>query len=194
MSESSTPVEEQKQGTSRRTFLKVLGAAGATTAAIGCSSNTGEKLIPYLVQPDETVPGVSNYYASTCRECAAGCGVLLEVRDGRTFKVEGNPDHPLNRGALCSRGQATVQGLYNPGSLSPADAPKEWQALADLVDAGDPAARAAARDRAERGESGVRASSSISTRAEASRAFSMRGSRATECRRISATRRSRTAA
>ena len=114
MSDSSTPVTAPKLGTSRRTFLKVLGAAGATTAAIGCSSDTGEKLIPYLVQPDETVPGVSNYYASTCRECAVGCGVLLEVRDGRTFKVEGNPDHPLNRGALCSRGQASVQGLYNP--------------------------------------------------------------------------------
>ncbi|HMI57191.1 MAG TPA: molybdopterin-dependent oxidoreductase, partial [Gemmatimonadaceae bacterium] len=105
---------EPKAVTSRRTFLKVLGAASATTAAIGCSSNTGEELIPYLVHPDETVPGVSNYYASTCRECAVGCGVLLEVRDGRTFKVEGNPDHPLNRGALCSRGQAAVQGLYNP--------------------------------------------------------------------------------
>jgi Fe-S-cluster-containing dehydrogenase component len=114
MSERSTPVDEPKAVTSRRTFLKVLGAASATTAAIGCSSNTGEQLIPYLVHPDETVPGVSNYYASTCRECAAGCGVLLEVRDGRTFKVEGNPDHPLNRGALCSRGQASVQGLYNP--------------------------------------------------------------------------------
>jgi anaerobic selenocysteine-containing dehydrogenase/Fe-S-cluster-containing dehydrogenase component len=114
MRESTTPVSEPKQGTSRRTFLKVLGAAGATTAAIGCGSNTGEELIPYLVHPDETVPGVSNYYASTCRECAVGCGVLLEVRDGRTFKVEGNPDHPLNRGALCSRGQAAVQGLYNP--------------------------------------------------------------------------------
>jgi len=114
MSDSVTPLGEPKAGTSRRTFLKVLGAASATTAAIGCSSNTGEKLIPYLVQPDETVPGVSNYYASTCRECGVGCGVLLEVRDGRTFKVEGNPDHPLNRGALCSRGQASVQGLYNP--------------------------------------------------------------------------------
>ncbi|MEO8879359.1 MAG: molybdopterin-dependent oxidoreductase [Gemmatimonadaceae bacterium] len=114
MSESSTPGTDPKPGTSRRTFLKVLGAAGATTAAIGCGNDTGEKLIPYLVQPDETVPGVSNYYASTCRECAVGCGVLLEVRDGRTFKVEGNPDHPLNHGALCSRGQASVQGLYNP--------------------------------------------------------------------------------
>ena len=114
MSESTTPVSEPKPQPSRRTFLKVLGAAGATTAVAACSSNTGEELIPYLVHPDETVPGVSNYYASTCRECAAGCGVLLEVRDGRTFKVEGNPEHPLNRGALCSRGQAAVQGLYNP--------------------------------------------------------------------------------
>ncbi|HSU94589.1 MAG TPA: twin-arginine translocation signal domain-containing protein, partial [Gemmatimonadaceae bacterium] len=110
MSERTTPAGEPRAVTSRRTFLKVLGAASATTAVAACSSNTGEELIPYLVHPDETVPGVSNYYASTCRECAAGCGLLLEVRDGRTFKVEGNPDHPLNRGALCSRGQASVQG------------------------------------------------------------------------------------
>jgi anaerobic selenocysteine-containing dehydrogenase/Fe-S-cluster-containing dehydrogenase component len=114
MSESATPASEPKAVTSRRSFLKVLGAASATTAVAACSSNTGEELIPYLVHPDETVAGVSNYYASTCRECAAGCGLLLEVRDGRTFKVEGNPDHPVNRGALCSRGQASVQGLYNP--------------------------------------------------------------------------------
>ena len=73
-----------------------------------------EKLIPYLVSPDDTVPGVSTYFASTCRECAAGCGVLAETRDGRTIKLEGNPAHPVNRGALCARGQASVQGLYNP--------------------------------------------------------------------------------
>ena len=66
----------------------------------------------------------------------ASCGVLLEVRDGRTFKVEGNPDHPLNRGALCSRGQAAVQGLYNPDRYSPAHASQGWQARADHVDAG----------------------------------------------------------
>ncbi|MFI5241515.1 MAG: molybdopterin-dependent oxidoreductase, partial [Gemmatimonadales bacterium] len=117
MSDSSAPPGDAKQGTSRRNFLKVLGVAGATTAAVGCSSDKVERLIPYLVHPDETVPGVSNFYASTCRECAAGCGVLLEVRDGRTFKVEGNPDHPLNQGALCSRGQAAVQGLYNPDRI-----------------------------------------------------------------------------
>ena len=109
MSETSTP-----SGVRRREFLRILGATGAATAAVGCSSDRVAHLIPYLNQPDETVPMVSNYYASTCRECAAACGVLMETRDGRTFKLEGNPDHPLNQGALCMRGQAAVQGLYNP--------------------------------------------------------------------------------
>ncbi|HEY2851178.1 MAG TPA: molybdopterin-dependent oxidoreductase, partial [Gemmatimonadaceae bacterium] len=59
-------------------------------------------------------PGVSTYYASTCRECSAGCGVIIETRDGRAIKAEGNPDHPVNHGALCGRGQAALQGLYNP--------------------------------------------------------------------------------
>ncbi|MEJ7759747.1 MAG: molybdopterin-dependent oxidoreductase [Gemmatimonadaceae bacterium] len=105
---------ETKAGVKRRDFLKVVGAAGATTTAIGCSSEKVEKLIPYLVSPDETVPGVSTYYATTCRECSAACGVIAETRDGRTIKLEGNPAHPLNKGALCARGQAALQGLYNP--------------------------------------------------------------------------------
>ena len=81
---------------------------------VGCSSERVEKLIPYFVSPDQTVPGVSTYYASTCRECAASCGIIAETRDGRTIKLEGNPDHPVNRGALCAKGQAALQGLYNP--------------------------------------------------------------------------------
>ena len=101
-------------GVKRRDFLKVLGATGAATTAIGCSQERVEKLIPYLVSPDQTVPGVSNYYATTCRECAAGCGVIAETRDGRAIKLEGNPAHPVNRGALCARGQSALQGLYNP--------------------------------------------------------------------------------
>jgi len=105
---------ETTTGVRRREFLKVFGATGAATAAIGCTSERVEKLIPYLVSPDETVPGVSTYYASTCRECAAACGVIAETRDGRTIKLEGNPEHPVNRGALCARGQAALQGLYNP--------------------------------------------------------------------------------
>jgi Fe-S-cluster-containing dehydrogenase component/formylmethanofuran dehydrogenase subunit B len=98
----------------RRDFLKVLGVGTAATTMLGCASEKVEKLIPYLVSPDQTVPGVSTYYATTCRECSVGCGVIAETRDGRTIKLEGNPDHPVNRGALCARGQAALQGLYNP--------------------------------------------------------------------------------
>src|ERR1041385_2071024 len=99
----------------RREFLKVLGVSSAA-AATACSEHTGN-LIPYLVSPDQTVPGVSTYYATTCRECSAACGVIAETRDGRVLKLEGNPAHPLNRGALCARGQSAVQGLYNPDRL-----------------------------------------------------------------------------
>src|ERR1043165_2387554 len=99
----------------RREFLKVLGVSSAA-AATACSEHTAN-LIPYLVSPDQTVPGVSTYYATTCRECSAACGVIAETRDGRVIKLEGNPAHPLNRGALCARGQSAVQGLYNPDRL-----------------------------------------------------------------------------
>ncbi|MDB4908282.1 MAG: hypothetical protein JWO05_3066 [Gemmatimonadetes bacterium] len=105
--------DTKASGVKRRDFLKILGAGTAAVSAAACSEPTG-KLIPYLVSPDQTVPGVSTYYASTCRECAAGCGIIVETRDGRAIKIEGNPEHPLSRGALCARGQSALQGLYNP--------------------------------------------------------------------------------
>jgi Fe-S-cluster-containing dehydrogenase component len=112
--EASPAVGTEPNGVKRREFLKVLGMGAAATTMLGCASEEVEKLIPYLVSPDQTVPGVSTYYATTCRECSVGCGVIAETRDGRTIKLEGNPDHPVNRGALCARGQAALQGLYNP--------------------------------------------------------------------------------
>jgi len=105
---------EAGTGVKRRDFLKILGATGATTAVVGCSSEKVGKLIPYVASPDNTVPGVSQYYATTCRECATACGVMAEVRDGRPIKLDGNPDHPMSRGAICSAGLSAVQGLYNP--------------------------------------------------------------------------------
>src|SRR5688500_4311604 len=98
----------------RRDFLKILGATGAATATVGCSTGDVEKLIPYVNPPDHTVPGTSTYYATTCRECSAGCGLIAETREGNVIKLEGNPQHPVNRGALCARGQSALQGLYNP--------------------------------------------------------------------------------
>jgi len=102
-------------GMNRRRFLKVLGVTGGGAAALtGCSTDQVEKLIPYLVPPDNQVPGIATYYASTCRECPAGCGVHVRVREGRAVKLEGNPESPVNAGRLCARGQAGLQGLYNP--------------------------------------------------------------------------------
>ena len=105
------------KGVKRRDFLKVLGTAGAAVTTVGCSTDKVAKLIPYLVHPDQTISGVSTYYTTTCRECAASCGLIAETRDGRTTKLEGNPEHPLNKGALCARGQSALQGLYNPDRL-----------------------------------------------------------------------------
>ena len=104
----------------RRRFLKVLGVTGAGAAAASCGigPEPTEKLIPYLVQPEDQIPGIATYYATTCRECAAGCGVQVRVREGRAVKLEGNPDNPINRGRLCARGQAAIQGLYNPDRVT----------------------------------------------------------------------------
>src|SRR5688572_14527526 len=103
-------------GIGRRDFLKVLGA-GSAVATAGCSTSDVERLIPYVVPAEEIVPGVPTWYASTCRECPAGCGIHIETHSGRATKVEGNPEHPISRGNLCARGQASIQGLYHPDRL-----------------------------------------------------------------------------
>lgn len=101
---------------SRRNFLKVIGAAGGA-AATGCARQPVEKIIPYLNQPNEVVPGVATWYSGVCGECQAGCGVLVRTREGRVVKVEGNPVSPINEGGLCALGQSTLQTLYDPDRL-----------------------------------------------------------------------------
>ena len=98
----------------RRTFLKVLGSAGPAAAISACSPVPPEQIIPYVVPPDDAVPGVATWYASVCGECPGGCGTLVRTREGRPVKVEGNPKHPDNLGTLCARGQSALQGTYNP--------------------------------------------------------------------------------
>ena len=97
----------------RRRFLQVAGAAGIGVAA-GCAPGAGERLLPYVNESDDLVPGIPEFYASTCRECPAGCGILVKTREARAIKVEGNPLHPVGHGRLCARGQAGLQGLYDP--------------------------------------------------------------------------------
>ncbi|MGH7475712.1 MAG: 4Fe-4S dicluster domain-containing protein [Longimicrobiales bacterium] len=105
------------KGLERREFLKVLGVTGAGAGLAGCSGGQAEKLIPYVVPPEDIVPGVATWYRTTCRECPAGCGMSIRTREGRAVKAEGNPLSPISGGKLCARGQAALHGLYDPDRI-----------------------------------------------------------------------------
>jgi anaerobic selenocysteine-containing dehydrogenase len=104
---------------SRRDFLKVMGVGAVTlTILTGCGPDSRYVVrTPYTKMPEYTYNGLSTYYASTCRECPAGCGIVVRTMQGRALKIEGNPNNPINLGKTCSRGQAALQGLYNPDRL-----------------------------------------------------------------------------
>jgi anaerobic selenocysteine-containing dehydrogenase len=101
---------------SRRDFLKLM-TIGTATAAVLSGCGTAARYVerePYASMPEYTLPSRPTYYATTCRECPAGCGIIVKTIEGRAKKIEGNPNHPVSQGSTCSRGQAAVQGLYNP--------------------------------------------------------------------------------
>jgi molybdopterin-containing oxidoreductase family iron-sulfur binding subunit len=104
----------------RRNFLKIVGvggaAAGTMTILGGCTAPPSHLFSPVQASAD-VLPGLPVHYATTCRECPAGCGLVVKVREGRAVKVEGNPAHPVNRGKTCALGQASLQGLYNPDRI-----------------------------------------------------------------------------
>ena len=86
----------------RRDFLKVVGLSAGAAATVAC--DPPDKLVPYVIQPEAITPGIAVDYASTCQECPVGCGLHVKTREGRPIKVEGNPDHPINRGRRALRG------------------------------------------------------------------------------------------
>ena len=87
---------------SRRDFLKYLGfGLGAATVAASCEIPV-RKALPYVVKPDDIVPGVANYYASAFVNGGDFCPVLVKTREGRPIKVEGNSLSEITRGRyLC---------------------------------------------------------------------------------------------
>lgn len=103
-------------GIARREFLSIMGASMAL-ASFACARRPVNKIIPYVVKPKEVTPGVPNWYASSCNGCSSGCGVLVKTREARPIKLEGNPEHPINKGKLCVRGQASLLDLYDPDRL-----------------------------------------------------------------------------
>ncbi len=105
-------------GIDRRNFFKIVGVSSAAAAAAAGCGKTTEAILPYVIPPQHIVPGVATHFATVCRECPAGCGVVARNRDGHVVKLEGNPDHPVNRGTLCARGQAALLGTYDPNRIA----------------------------------------------------------------------------
>jgi anaerobic selenocysteine-containing dehydrogenase/Fe-S-cluster-containing dehydrogenase component len=104
-------------GMKRRDFLKVVGVSGAGAGLVGCSTDQVERLIPYVTPPEEITPGLATWYSTVCGDCSAGCGVWVKTMEGRAIKLEGNPNHPVSGGALCSRGHSSLQALYDPDRI-----------------------------------------------------------------------------
>ena len=109
----------------RRKFLKMLGWGGAGTALAGCDMPTTvtleegkEEVVSYLMPEEYVIPGIGVWYASTCTQCEAACGLHGRVREGRVLKLEGSPDSPINHGNTCMMGQSGVQGHYNPDRIT----------------------------------------------------------------------------
>jgi anaerobic selenocysteine-containing dehydrogenase len=115
----------------RRAFLKFSALSGAAFAVEGCSDR-GTQLIRF-VSEEELVPGAAVWKASVCTMCSAGCGIQVRVMEGEAEvvrngqfgivkmglakKLAGNPEHPVNRGKLCARGEAGLQVTYNPDRI-----------------------------------------------------------------------------
>ncbi len=99
----------------RREFLRWMGVASGASVLAGCDlTRKSEKLIPYLVPPEDgVIPGDATYVATSCTECPVGCSVTARIRDDRPVKVDGTPGNPVNDGALCIRGQASLNRLYS---------------------------------------------------------------------------------
>ena len=111
----SSPLQNSdgEDGWARREFLKLMGASLAMATA-GCIRRPMQKIVPYAKQPEEVTLGVANLYSSTWFDGSEALGLLIKSKEGRPIKIEGNPTHPANKGALSVRSQANILRLYDP--------------------------------------------------------------------------------
>jgi molybdopterin-containing oxidoreductase family iron-sulfur binding subunit len=121
---------------SRRDFLKLFGFSVASAAVVSSCEKPVQKAIPYLIKPEEVIPGKANYYASTFFDGTEYCSVLVKVRDGRPIKIEGNPQSPVSRGGTSARVQASVLNLYDDARYKEPEVDgktTDWETLDKMV-------------------------------------------------------------
>jgi formate dehydrogenase major subunit len=98
----------------RRTFLKLSGAAAGTFMIGGL----GFDLSPAEAYARELRIKGARETTTICCYCSVGCGIIVHTRDGKVINAEGDPDHPISEGSLCSKGGTISQMATNESRLS----------------------------------------------------------------------------
>jgi len=98
----------------RRTFLKLMSASMALAGVTACTRQPVEKIVPYVRQPEELIPGRPLYFATAMAVGGVATGLVVESHEGRPTKIEGNALHPGSLGAADVFSQAAILGLYDP--------------------------------------------------------------------------------
>jgi len=117
----------------RRSFIKLTAVTGGATAIAACTTGSPENQLIRFVPDEDLTPGIAELKNGVCPICRAGCGTTVRVMQGDAEvirngqagvmamslakKLEGNASHPISQGALCPRGQASIQITYHPDRL-----------------------------------------------------------------------------
>ncbi len=136
---------ELPQGISRREMMTLVGASLSLAGLAGCRRPV-EEIVPYVTNPEEIVPGIPRYFATTMPFGRSAYGLVVESHEGRPTKVEGNPGHPASLGASNARIQASVLGLYDPDRSQTVRRKAESKSWADFVTAWGTLSQAHAAD------------------------------------------------
>jgi len=118
----------------RREILKLMGASFLLAGLGGCGETRSDLALPYVDQPEEIVPGMPRFYATAVPLDGCVQPVLATIHAGRPTKLDGNPEHPVTRGASDPFTQAAVLQLYDPDrSQAPLrdGLPATWSAFQD---------------------------------------------------------------
>ena len=123
---------ELKDPVTRRSFLTLMGASIALAGLAGCRRPV-EKIIPYVNAPEEIVPGIPKFYATSMPFGLSAYGLLVETHESRPTKLEGNSEHSSTQGASNAIIQGSILGLYDPDRARSITRDGEKSSFSDFV-------------------------------------------------------------
>lgn len=145
--------EEWDDPVSRRSFLKIMGASLALAGlSSACVIQPPEKIVPYVRQPEEIVPGKALFFATAMTLKGVAVGLLAKSNEGRPTKIEGSPEHPGSLGSTDRFAQASLLNMYDPDRSQDflyRNTPRSWDKFVSD-------ARAVLEDNRQNGGAGIR--------------------------------------